>query len=419
MKSVLAATAGRAGAAGGPPPSPPSCPLPIVAPPPRDSLLDALRRRRDRLLADRRFQRWAAAFVLTRPIARARSRALFDLCAGFVYSQVLYACVALGLLRRLLEQPQTPLSLAQALALPPERLERLLRAAAALDLVQARGGGRVGLGVLGAALLGNPGVEAMIRHHGLLYADLADPVGLVRAPAPSTRLGGFWSYAGAADPAELARAQVAPYSGLMAESQQFIAELVLAAYPFARHRRLLDVGGGTGGFALAAATAVAHLAVDVFDLPGVAFQARDRFEAAGLGARGTVHAGNFLCDRLPRGADLVSLVRVVHDHDDDRVRALLAAVRRVLPADGVVLIAEPMAGTAGAGPMADGYFGMYLLAMGSGRARSFGELRALLHAAGFTAVQRHRSRNPLLSSVISARADRAGDLAGISDTANC
>ena len=50
---------------------------------------------RDFLLSSRRFQRFAAAFPLTRPIARRRAAALFDLCAGFVYSQVLVACVRL------------------------------------------------------------------------------------------------------------------------------------------------------------------------------------------------------------------------------------------------------------------------------------------------------------------------------------
>ena len=42
---------------------------------------------RDRLLGDARFQRAAAAFPLTRPLARRRARDLFDLMAGFVYSR--------------------------------------------------------------------------------------------------------------------------------------------------------------------------------------------------------------------------------------------------------------------------------------------------------------------------------------------
>ena len=59
-------------------------------------MLGLFSRFRDRLVSDPGFRAWAARFPLTRPIARARSRALFDLVAGFAYSQVLLACVELG-----------------------------------------------------------------------------------------------------------------------------------------------------------------------------------------------------------------------------------------------------------------------------------------------------------------------------------
>lgn len=113
---------------------------------------------RNRLLTSTRFQRWAAAFPLTRPIARRRARKLFDLCAGFVYSQVLLACVRLRLIEILAQQAQTPLALSERLGLPLDAMQRLLRAAAALELTEARPGGRYAVGPLGAALLGNPGL---------------------------------------------------------------------------------------------------------------------------------------------------------------------------------------------------------------------------------------------------------------------
>ena len=53
---------------------------------------------RNRLLMSPRFQRAAAAFPLTRPLARREARGLFDVVAGFVYSQVLLSCVRLGVL---------------------------------------------------------------------------------------------------------------------------------------------------------------------------------------------------------------------------------------------------------------------------------------------------------------------------------
>ncbi len=77
---------------------------------------------------------------------------------------------------------------------------RLLDAAVALELLERRGAGRYGLGELGAALRGNPGVTAMIEHHELLYADLADPVALLRQRPGATQLAQYWPYATAAEP---------------------------------------------------------------------------------------------------------------------------------------------------------------------------------------------------------------------------
>ena len=164
---------------------------PVAKPSWRDRWLSA----RDRLLASPRFQHWAAAFPLTRPIAQRRARALFDLCAGFVYAQVLLACVQLRLFEILAEGPQTGPVLAGRLALSPEAAQRLLLAAVSLGLVEHRGQGRFGLGQLGAAFLGNPGVAAMVEHHTLLYGDLHDPVALLRGERAGTELGRYWAYA--------------------------------------------------------------------------------------------------------------------------------------------------------------------------------------------------------------------------------
>jgi demethylspheroidene O-methyltransferase len=365
---------------------------------------------RDRLLASTRFQRWAAGFPLTRWIARRRARALFDLCAGFVYSQVLYACVRLGVLEQLFDAPQTAAALAQRLALSADATARLLGAAASLRLVERRQGGRYAIGPLGAALVGNPGIAAMIEHHALLYGDLRDPVALLRAERRDTALARYWPYAGAERPDALTAEQVAPYTALMSASQGLIAAEVVAAYPLARHARLLDVGGGDGSFLLAAAAAASQLRVTLFDLPAVAERARARFTAAGLGARAEAVGGDFRRDALPAGADLVSLVRVLHDHDDATAGALLRAVRRALPPGGTLLVAEPMAGTPGAEPVGDAYFGFYLLAMGWGRARTQAELGALLCAAGFAPPRAVPTRTPLLTGLLVAQPAGAHDV---------
>ena len=106
---------------------------------------------------------------------------------------------------------------------------------------------------------------------------------------------------------------------------------------------------------------------------------------------------------MPTGFDIVTFVRILHDHDDDVVRALLRTAHQSLAPDGVLLVAEPLADAPGAGPLIDAYFNVYLLAMGSGRPRRFSEIRAFLEAAGFRDVRLRRTRIPLITSVITAR----------------
>lgn len=357
---------------------------------------------RDRCLSSPVFQRRASAFLLTRPTARRHARELFDLVAGFVYSQVLLACVQLRLFEILAEGPQALEALAKRLDLPEEAARRLLAAAVSLRLVEHRSGERYGLGELGAPMVGNRAVAAMVEHHAALYADLADPVALLRADSGRGALAGYWPYADAQAPSSLTGEGVATYSTLMAASQPLVADEILDAYDLAKHQCLLDVGGGDGSFLAAAAARASSLQLMLFDLPAVADRARVRLQRAGLAERASVFGGSFLTDALPPGADIASLVRVIHDHDDTCAMSILRAVREALPSHGRLLLAEPMSGTHGAEPMGDAYFGFYLLAMGKGRPRSAAELIAMLGAAGFTSARLVPTRMPLQTQLIVA-----------------
>lgn len=361
---------------------------------------------RDRLVADPRFRDWAARFPLTRGLARRRARALFDMAAGFVYAQVLAACVRLRLFDLLHQAGPLPAeALAPRLGLDREGTLTLLRAAESLGLVERRGAAW-GLGTLGAAMIGNDGLTAMVEHHAMLYADLADPVALLRrGPSGETALARYWAYARAERPDALGAGDVGDYTALMAASQSFIAAEVLDAVPeLAQCRCLMDLGGGDGSFLRAAAARHPALRLLLLDLPPVAARAERRFTAAGLAGRARAVGGSFLDSAtLPRGeADIVSLVRVVHDHDDAAAMTILRAARAALAPGGMLLLAEPMAGTPGGEPAGGAYFGFYLLAMGSGRPRTAAELRAMLAEAGFEAVRERATRTPLLVRVLLA-----------------
>jgi len=357
---------------------------------------------RDRLLVSPEFQRRAARTWWMRPIARKRARGLFDLVAGFVYTQVLLACVRLRLFDTLAGGPASAAELSRRLDMPAEGLQRLLAAAVALELVEHRPGDTYGLGRLGAPMVGNEALTAMVEHHAVLYADLADPIALLRgdgAPALSR----YWAYATADRPGQLSPEQVNEYSALMSASQPLVAEEVLDTYDLARHRCLLDVGGGQGRFLRAVARRAPHLQLQLFDLPGVVPVAREAFAADDLAGRTQVHGGDFTRDALPTGADIATLVRVLYDHPDDRVLTILRAVHRALPAGGTLLVAEPLAGAPGAPRMGDAYFGFYLLAMRGGRSRTAADITRLLQQAGFENVQEKATPIPLQVGVLVAR----------------
>ena len=66
---------------------------------------------------------------------------------------MLLACVRLGLFDKLAAGPQPVEEIAREAALPAESADILLRAAISLDLLEWRGKGQVGLGMLGAVMV--------------------------------------------------------------------------------------------------------------------------------------------------------------------------------------------------------------------------------------------------------------------------
>ena len=352
-----------------------------------------------RLIANPRFQHWASGFLLTRGIARRDGAEIFDIVQGFVQSQVLSALVELDLLNRLAEGPQSPADLARRAGMAEDRMAILLQAGAALGLLRRRRDGRFALARKGAAILGAPGLEAMIRHHRAFYADMADPVALLRGEG-ETELARFWPYVfGAA--AEVEPEVARRYSDLMAQSQGLVAQDVLRMVSFKEARHLLDIGRGSGAFLAAVAARSPDLRLSLFDLPEVIPSARARLTQAGLTARLTLVPGSFRSDPLPEGADTISLIRVLYDHDDATVTALLAKVHAALPAGGRLIVAEPMAGGVRPERAGDVYFAFYTMAMGTGRARSAARIAEMCRGAGFTDIRIPHSPRPFVTSALS------------------
>ncbi|WP_444665927.1 methyltransferase [Cereibacter changlensis] len=353
-----------------------------------------------RLAGSPRVQALAARTPGLRWLVRREGEAIFDLVAGFVHSQILLALVELKVMPALREGPQSVTALAARCAVPVERMQLLLQGGAALKLLKRRRDGRFDLATRGAAFLAVPGLEAMVGHHDVLYRDLADPVAFFRGEV-ETELSGFWPYvfgaAGASDPAVTAQ-----YSGLMADSQSLVAADTLRLVDFQGVKHLMDVGGGTGAFLAAVGRAHPLIRLSLFDLPAVVEAAPERLAKAGLMQRVEIHGGSFRDDPLPQGADAISLIRILFDHQDATVAALLAKVFAALPPGGRIIIAEPMSGGARPDRETDTYFALYTAAMRTGRTRSAAEISALLSKAGFAEIRPRPGFRPYVTSAITA-----------------
>ena len=261
--------------------------------------------------------------------------------------------------------------------------------------------GRFGVTRKGAALCGVPGLDQMILHHGAFYRDLSDPIAFLRGET-ETELASFWPYVfgarGAVDPSV-----TATYSDLMADSQALVARDTLRAVSLNGVQHLMDVGGGSGAFLMEVANIYPDLALTVFDLPAVLPSTQKRIARAGMAKRIDQSGGSFKTDPLPVGADAISLIRVLYDHDDDSVVALLEKVFATLPSGGQVIISEPMSGGKRPDPITDVYFAFYTLAMRTGRVRSAQSISKFCQYAGFVDICAPKPFRSYVTSVVSAR----------------
>jgi len=348
------------------------------------------------------FYRWAIGNPITRWVTRRRAAQLFQLMAGFVHSQVLLSCVRLRLLEILRDGPKTLDELSKECHINSPALQRLLHSAVSLRLLELRGPQLFGLGPLGAPVAADVGLRLMIEHNAVLYEDMRDTEALLRDEM-QPHMQAYWPYMNGDKPPSWEADKVARYSELMATSQRFVIEELLASYDFSQHRCVMDVGAGQGGWITALGQRHTDLQLMLFDLPPVAALAKARLEANGLARRASVHGGSFISDVLPKGADLVTLVRVAHDHPDATVKALLKSIFQALPMGGMLLLAEPMAEATGPHSVGDAYFHFYLLAMGSGRLRTPQELKSLLAEAGFASVVDVANPMPLHTRLLLAQ----------------
>lgn len=104
--------------------------------------------------------------------------------------------------------------------------------------------------------------------------------------------------------------------------------------------KVLDVGGGSGAYSMAFATAKKDILSTVFDLPNVIPLTRRYIEKAGLADRVNTVAGDYNTDELPSGYDLVFLSAIIHSNSPDQNIALFKKICRSLNPGGRLVVSD-------------------------------------------------------------------------------
>ena len=353
------------------------------------------------------FQRKMASLPILRYFVRRDAEKIYDLVAGFVYSQILFLVVRLGILQQLKGSSKSILELSKMHNISKKNMKILCDAAVAINLLRSnykhsQFENRYFLGRLGAEILGVPGLEQMILHHEMFYRDMSKPLELLKSQS-KTELSQYWPYVlSAGGKKEISSKVARVYSDLMASSQALVCQETLRLVDFGKFDVVMDVGGGNGTFLSKLGSRYRKPRLILFDLPEVVESALKVFDKDVL-ERTKIVSGDFDSSDLPQSATAITLNRILYDHDDDKVNKILKKVWDALPPGGCLIVSEPMSGGNKPSRSGDAYFGFYTMAMTTGQPRSISAHKKLLKLAGFRSISVPRGCQRHITSVIVAQ----------------
>lgn len=157
-------------------------------------------------------------------------------------------------------------------------------------------------------------------------------------------------------------------------------------YDFSGISRVVDVGGGSGCFMVAAAQAHPHLRCTVLELPTMCEVAKGYIESGGVADRVDTCAVDMFREPWPSGYDALFFSNVWHDWNMRTCEWLAARAFEALPAGGRILLHEMLLDDDGNGPVTAAAFSMLMLLATQGQQFTAGELKAILEAAGFAGI---------------------------------
>jgi ubiquinone/menaquinone biosynthesis C-methylase UbiE len=169
-------------------------------------------------------------------------------------------------------------------------------------------------------------------------------------------------------------------------------------------RKLLDVGGGPGTFAVLLAKAYPELSCTVIDLPEVVKIAAELIEQQGMSARVGTLAGDYHEVEFPSDNDAVTIFGVLHQESPETIQDIFYRANEALAPGGTIHIMDMMTDESHTAPKFSALFAVNMaLTTDRGWVFSDEELHGWLTQAGFVDLDVRPLPPPMPHWLASAR----------------
>jgi precorrin-6B methylase 2 len=167
------------------------------------------------------------------------------------------------------------------------------------------------------------------------------------------------------------------------------APAVVAQIDLSGVSRVLDVGGGSGAFAMAFVRVRQSIRATVFDLPNVVSLTKAHVEEERLSDRVSIVSGDYLADNLGADFDLVFLSAIIHSNSIEQNRLLIHKCAHALRPGGQVIVLDFIMDENRTSPAQGALFSLNMLVgTESGDTYTEAEVREWMDAAGLAGITR-------------------------------
>lgn len=335
---------------------------------------------------------------------------IFQVAFGYMASKALFAGAQLGVFDALAQGPSSLRELVEATGAEERGLETLLTALVSVGLLEPVDGGRGGFRNAPASqamlVSGPEGSFADYCRNQVdrqMYPFLHNITDVLRGRRDSVPFEDYETWFGDAGEATL-------YSASQHAASLPAAALLAALVDLSDRRKLLDVGGGSGAFAITLCRDNPDLSATILDFPNVVEVGRRFVDEAGLSARVDFVAGNALDVDWPDKQDVVLFSYVSGSVSREGVGELYRRAYRSLRPGGLVLIHDFLVDDDRSGPPLAALWAFQHAAFTPGGvALTPGFIRGLLQECGFEEI----SFEPFVPGMTKlVRARRPGTPAG-------